>query len=610
MASPSTIAAVATGPAPGSVGILRVSGPEALQVARTVAPGVPVQPVARRAYFVKLEDGRGGLLDEGLALHFPAPHSYTGEDVVELHAHGSPRLLSLLLTALLSTGRARLAEPGEFTRRAFLNGRLDLQRAEGVADLVAAESEAAVRAAAAQVAGALSGRLSPCVEALRALHADLEAVLAFPDEAGGAEVGMAPRVGAVASQVEALAVEAARGRVVRRGARVVLVGPPNAGKSTLFNRLLGEERALVDDAPGTTRDALEARLELDGLAVTLVDTAGLREAPGRLEALGVARARRELASADLVLLLLPPGEDVTPWLGELPQGTPWLQLRGKSDVAAGALAEGGGVQGAVGTERSAAGHEAGVADEAAGLRRGGVSPGEDVALGGALVSEPRVEVVTGESRGPSESSVVSVPAGLGTDRGSFQENAARGESVASESLLVRAPGTAGERSGPSVLEPSIAGDSDKEVLSPGALRTGSARPGVQGVPVVRSVDGGADASAPDDGLRTADTGLGGDVLPVSGLTGEGVEALFHAVRARLLGEGTPGAVAFASERHAECLARAAAHLSHAALAAEVSTLEVVAGEVGLGLQALLAITGEDAGEALLDDIFRRFCIGK
>ncbi|MEN9799920.1 MAG: hypothetical protein RL653_3617 [Pseudomonadota bacterium] len=506
MAPLSTIAAVATGPAPGGVGILRVSGPEALAVARTVAPGLPTQPVPRHAYLARLEDGRGGLLDEGLVLHFPAPHSYTGEDVVELHAHGSPRLLSLLLSALLSTGRARLAEPGEFTRRAFLNGRLDLQRAEAVADLVAAESEAAVRAAAAQVAGALSGRLSPCVESLRALHADLEAVLSFPDEAEGAEAGMAPRVREAARQLQGLAGEAARGRVVRRGARVVLVGPPNAGKSTLFNRLLREERALVDDAPGTTRDALEARLELDGLAVTLVDTAGLREAPGKLEALGVARARKELSAADLVLLLLPHGEDAAPWRAEWPAGTPWLELRGKADV---------------------------VEPEARG---------------------------DGTPCGPSSEPVV--PGG----------GAAPGAGV-----------HPGEREG---VQSSASGTET-------ASQAGSHAGTVAGHPPA--------GSSPRS--RSAE-------LRVSGLTGEGVDALLEALRGLLLGEGTPGAVAFATERHAECLARAASHLSQAVLAVEVSTLEVVAGEVGLGLQALLDITGEDAGEALLDDIFRRFCIGK
>jgi tRNA modification GTPase len=575
MAPLSTIAALATGPAPGGVGILRVSGPEALLVARTVARGLPAEPAARRAYLVRLEDGRGGLLDEGLALHFPAPHSYTGEDVVELHAHGSPRLLSLLLSALLATGRARLAEPGEFTRRAFLNGRLELQRAEAVADLVAAESEAAVRAAAAQVAGALSGRLSPCLETLRGLHADLEAVLAFPDEAEGAEAGLLPRVRAAAAAVEALATEAARGRVVRRGARVVLVGPPNAGKSTLFNRLLGEERALVDDAPGTTRDALEARLELNGLAVTLVDTAGLREAPGRLEAMGVARARRELASADLVLLLLPPGEEPAPWQAELPPGTPWLQLRGKADVGGGQADAEPCVTAASGAPGGLTGRD--VVVGAGGPFQPGMADGsKSPKTGGEMSRAPRPAGAPGVSDGPRVPGEAEAVGGGRGRKDVHVPGVSRGAESAGGSSAVNAP---------------PAGDS-------------------QGLALGAAPRGEWVAVAGEDAPPSTFPARCEQVLPVSGLTGEGVDALFEAVCRRLLGEGTPGAVAFATERHAECVARAAAHLSQAVLAAEVSTLEVVAGEVGLGLHALLDITGEDAGEALLDDIFRRFCIGK
>jgi len=438
----STIAAVATGPAPGGVGIIRLSGPESLAAARAVAPGLPASPRPRFAHLARFVDRAGAPLDEGLVLHFPAPASYTGEDVVELHAHGSPRLLSLLLGVLLETGRVRLAGPGEFTRRAWLNGRLQLQAAEAVADLIAADSEAAVRAAAAQVAGALIAQLGPVVEAVRALHADVEAVLSFPDEAEGADDALAPRLSHVREAVAGLCERARQGRVVRRGARVVMVGPPNAGKSTLFNRMLGEERALVDEAPGTTRDALEARLELGGLGVTLVDTAGLREAPGRVEALGIQRARAELAAADLVLLVLPPGEDPEGWHRELATGAPVMEVRSKVDLS------------------------------------------------------------------------------------------------------------------PAVPPP------------------------------------------------------GEDALCVSGLSGEGVPPLLERVRARLAGSGTADAVAITGERHAECLQRADRALDRAQQAHAVSTLEVVAGELGLALAALLDITGEDASEALLDEVFRRFCIGK
>ena len=282
-----TIAALATPLAPGGIGVLRVSGPDALAVCRPLAPSLPPEPEPRRAYLTGLCSRAGVRLDSGLWLSFRAPASFTGEDVVELHAHGSPTLLRVLLREVLADARVRLATPGEFTRRAFLNGKLDLAQAEAVADLIAADSELAVRAAAAQLSGAVSTRLRELLEPLRALHADLEAVLDFPEEAEGADADVAPRLDALVSQVAQLAGGVRRGRLVRRGARIALYGPPNAGKSTLFNALLGEARALVDEEPGTTRDVLEARWESAGLSLALLDTAGLREtlgtpgAPGR-----------------------------------------------------------------------------------------------------------------------------------------------------------------------------------------------------------------------------------------------------------------------------------------------------------------------------------------
>lgn len=335
--SPATLAALATAPAAGAVGILRLSGPAALEVGRTLAPGVPPAPTPRHAYLASFVEASGAVLDEGLFLFFRAPHSFTGEDVVELQAHGSPRLLRMLLARALEHPAVRPAGPGEFTRRAFLNGRIDLTRAEAVADLVAADSEAAVRAAAAGLAGSLSARVRALEEPLRSLHADLEGVLNFPEEAEGADEGAGARVSGLRAAAEALLAEVGRGRLVRRGARVALYGPVNAGKSTLFNRLVGEERALVDEEPGTTRDVLEARVEWEGLGMTLLDTAGLREAPGRVEALGIARTREVLASVDLAVLVLPPEsseEEARKWLGEA-GATAVLRVAGKCDVRVG-----------------------------------------------------------------------------------------------------------------------------------------------------------------------------------------------------------------------------------------------------------------------------------
>ncbi|MBI3182874.1 MAG: tRNA uridine-5-carboxymethylaminomethyl(34) synthesis GTPase MnmE [Myxococcales bacterium] len=335
MSASSTIAAVATPQAMGGLGVVRLSGPLALELALPIAPDVPSPPEPRRAYFTRMVDAQGELLDQGLFLYFRAPHSYTGEEVVELQAHGSPRLMQMLLELLLRGGRARPAEPGEFTRRAFLNRRLDLARAEAVADLVAAESEAQVRAAAAQARGALSEKVRAIRQPLLALQADIEASLDFPEETEGAAAGTRERLELSQKEAAALLSQAGFGRLLRRGARVVLCGPANAGKSTLFNRLLGEERALVDAEPGTTRDALEARLELSGLALTLVDTAGLTEAGGRLEAMGVERTRAALLGADLSVLVLPPwagAAEAERWAKEA-KG-PLITVAGKADLGA------------------------------------------------------------------------------------------------------------------------------------------------------------------------------------------------------------------------------------------------------------------------------------
>jgi tRNA modification GTPase len=329
-----TIVAPATPPAAGGVGILRLSGPAALPIALAVAPGVEAAPVPRHAYFAKFVGEGGSVLDEGLFIYFRAPHSYTGEDVVELQAHGSPRLMQVLQSEVLRDPRVRVAEPGEFTRRAFLNGRMDLARAEAIADLVAAESDAALRSAARQLRGSLSERVRALREPLGALHADLEGVLNFPAEAEGADDHLEADLAALAKIAGELLADAGRGALVRRGARVVLFGPVNAGKSTLFNRLLGEARALVDEEPGTTRDSLEGRLELSGLLVTLIDTAGLRPTPGRLEALGIERTRQALRSSNLALLVLPPGStsrEADRWTEEA-AGCPVLRIFSKSDL--------------------------------------------------------------------------------------------------------------------------------------------------------------------------------------------------------------------------------------------------------------------------------------
>ena len=302
-----TIAAIATGPAPGGIGVIRLSGPDAAAIAGTLTG---VRAIPRHAHFVACRDAAGELLDRGLLLHFPAPHSYTGEDVVELQLHGSPPLLQRVLRTLLAHG-ARLARPGEFTERAFLAGKLDLAQAEAVADLIAAGSDAAARAALRSLDGAFSQAVDALLQALVALRVQVEAAIDFPEEEidflGDGQIAAA--LAAVRARHAALLAEARRGQRLRDGLHVVIVGPPNAGKSSLLNALAGSERAIVTAIAGTTRDLLRETVQLDGIELTLVDTAGLRAASDdAIEREGMRRARAERARADLVLAVVEYGD--------------------------------------------------------------------------------------------------------------------------------------------------------------------------------------------------------------------------------------------------------------------------------------------------------------
>jgi tRNA modification GTPase len=299
-----TIIAVATGPARAGVGIIRLSGPRALEAARSVVPSLPSAPAPRELRLHRFTLGPA-VVDQGLVVYFPAPHSFTGEDVVELQGHGAPRLLQALVDRCLETPGVRLAEPGEFTRRAVASGQMDWTRAEAVLNLIEADTEAQVQAAGARLDGALAAAFEGLRVPLVELSAVLEGLLDFPDEASDAEVEVAPRLEALQRQVRALEGGARRNARLSAGARVVLFGPPNAGKSTLFNRLGGGERALVDPEPGTTRDALEARLELGGASLILIDTAGLRDGATGVEQRGISRTRALLERADLGVLLAP-----------------------------------------------------------------------------------------------------------------------------------------------------------------------------------------------------------------------------------------------------------------------------------------------------------------
>jgi len=327
-----TIAAIATAPGIGGVGVLRVSGPAVPAIAAALLGRAP-EP--RHAHFAAFRDDGGALIDRGLLLYFPEPASYTGEDVLELQGHGSPVLLDLLLRRVCALG-ARLARPGEFTERAFLNGKLDLAQAEAVADLIGARSQAAARAALRSMEGLFSRRVQALQQALVALRVHIEAAIDFPEEEIDflADPLIVQQMKDLRAGLDELLREARRGLRLNDGLKAVIVGRPNAGKSSLLNALAGSERAIVTAVAGTTRDVLREQLDLDGVALELADTAGLRDTDDEVEREGVRRARDELRRADTVLLVTDAhhAETDLALLAGLPDGVERLVLINKIDL--------------------------------------------------------------------------------------------------------------------------------------------------------------------------------------------------------------------------------------------------------------------------------------
>ncbi len=337
-----TIAAIATPMAPCAIGILRLSGPGAVAAAdRVFSPfrGAPMsERPDRTLVYGTLHDREGAVIDNCLCAVSRAPHSYTGEDTAELQCHGSPAALALGLEALFAAG-ARQAGPGEFTRRAFLNGKLDLTRAEAVADLIHAESPAAARQAAGQLGGALERAADGVYDRLADLCAHFHAVLDYPDEdiAPFEAEELAGALKEAAGELDALAATYERGRLLNEGVPCAIVGRPNAGKSTLFNALLGYDRAIVTDIPGTTRDTVEERANFGGVLLRLIDTAGLREAGDEAERLGVERSRQAVARAELILAVTDGAGEFTREDREALElaassGRPWIWIASKRDL--------------------------------------------------------------------------------------------------------------------------------------------------------------------------------------------------------------------------------------------------------------------------------------
>jgi tRNA modification GTPase len=328
-----TICAVATPPGVGGIGVVRLSGPSSAQIAEALCGRLPPP---RHAALVQFKDQQGQLIDQGLCLYFAAPASFTGEDVVELQAHGGPQVMNMLMRRALELG-ARTARPGEFSERAFLNDKLDLAQAEAIADLIESGSEAAARAAQRSLSGEFSQKVAALQEQLTALRVYIEAAIDFPDEEidflADGEV-LAKLETTIKTLVE-LQAATRQGQILRDGIWLAIVGRPNAGKSSLLNALSGQDRAIVTEIPGTTRDVLHESIEIDGIPVHLVDTAGIRHTEDPIEAEGVRRAREALNSADLVLLVIDQVTDVElqlSLLDELPDPRRVIVVFNKEDL--------------------------------------------------------------------------------------------------------------------------------------------------------------------------------------------------------------------------------------------------------------------------------------
>ncbi|MBI0006876.1 tRNA uridine-5-carboxymethylaminomethyl(34) synthesis GTPase MnmE [Gilliamella sp. W8126] len=334
-----TIVAQATPPGRGGVGILRVSGPKAQDIAKAV---LGILPKPRYAHYLPFLASDGTTLDEGIALFFPNPHSFTGEDVLELQGHGGPVILDLLLKRILDIPGVRIARPGEFSERAFLNDKLDLAQAEAIADLIDASSEQAAKSALSSLQGVFSKKINTLVESLIHLRIFTEAAIDFPEEEIDflSDGKIAAELEQVIQRLNEVRQEAKQGSLLREGMKVVIAGRPNAGKSSLLNALAGRDAAIVTDIAGTTRDVLREHIHIDGMPLHIIDTAGLREASDEVERIGIERAWQEIDQADRVLFMVDstttnetnPEKLWPEFIERLPKNIPVTVIRNKADL--------------------------------------------------------------------------------------------------------------------------------------------------------------------------------------------------------------------------------------------------------------------------------------
>lgn len=341
-----SIAAQATAPGKGSVGIIRVSGAQSAQVAHLILGKVPA---VRQAEYLPFRDEQGQILDQGIALFFKAPHSFTGEDVLELQGHGGQVVLDMLLTAILQVPDVRLAKPGEFSERAFLNDKLDLAQAEAIADLIDASSQQAARSAMRSLQGEFSTQINALVEQVIQLRMYVEAAIDFPEEEIDflSDGKIQTDLDAIIQRLQQVQQQAKQGALLREGMRVVIAGKPNAGKSSLLNALAGREAAIVTEIAGTTRDVLKEHIHIDGMPLHIIDTAGLRDSADKVEQIGIERAWQEIQQADRVLFILDSNEttqndpkQIWPeFIAKLPHNMPLTVVRNKADLSGEAIGQ-------------------------------------------------------------------------------------------------------------------------------------------------------------------------------------------------------------------------------------------------------------------------------